>query len=398
MSKFVSRCIILIAVSLLFVDGKSIGQERNIIHPLSSLLSCTVGFDNEIGKKLNNDSVLIIGLGEFSHGSHEPIAFKAELIKCLVTKANVRQILFEFPNVLLFELNNYLNDPENKDTSLTKGIIDRGFGQAERDTSFFEFIRWLKSYNMAQPQRTVTLRGIDVNGEAESFFSFFINAILIHLDKRYAEQLISESKTMPLDSLVNSEVDWIEKKKSLLLDAIGTSQYEKLMNEVTMVKYALRHLQLQKVNAFTAAKYRDSIMSENVAAFANVKSVIWAHNMHITTSSTSISMGNYLENEFGGGYVNILTDFANEASVSIPSGYKKYDLKNYKSDKRSVAIILSKKFNASEGVVLFSELKTLGIKPVYNEIDAFGNYRTVGQGVPFDILIFFDKATPLKLY
>jgi len=387
-----------LVLAILLFNINLFGQSQNFIHQLSVPFNCTSASSVEFCKQISNDSIAIVGLGEFTHGGHEPIAYKSELVKFLISQKSFRKLLVEFPNVTLISLNNYLIDSSKIDTSKLVSIVDDSFGQAIRDTSFLSLIRWLKMYNYTHQSAVVTVKGIDIEGEAQYFSSYVIHNLLIYLDEKSGRKLLEDTKKKPLDSILEIELSWIDQNRELVKKTIGNDKFNNLLEEIKMVKLSLEHDKLKKIDSFKAAKFRDSIMSILVTSSATSKSILWSHNMHITTSSTSISMGNYLKRTWGNRYFTILTDFSGESEISVPVGFRKYNLKSYKSNKNSIPYILRRRFKIKEGIVSLTDLKKNGISPSYNEIDADGNYRIVGNDSPFNFLVFFDIVHPLRLY
>jgi erythromycin esterase-like protein len=99
----------------------------------------------------------VVGLGDVTHGSHEPMAIKAELIPLLVTELGFRTIAFEGPFAQFERLNNYV----------MSGNGDPGKALENADYFFWDthevlgVIEWAREQNARGLQPPIEIVGID---------------------------------------------------------------------------------------------------------------------------------------------------------------------------------------------------------------------------------------------
>ena len=128
------------------------------LHPLES--SATASLDplrEMVGK------ARIVGLGESLHSASEPMAFRNQLLRFLVTELGFSALVLESGLVESKVLNDYvLNGTGNLDSAVAQGI-SHGFDKFQQNV---ELIRWLRQYNSAQNDAAdkVQVFGMDTSG------------------------------------------------------------------------------------------------------------------------------------------------------------------------------------------------------------------------------------------
>src|SRR6185436_17666387 len=130
----------------------------------------------------------------------------------------------------------------------------------------------------------VFLKGIDVETASTAFADYFMYNFLLPLDHSTAGKILSEWSGGPKDSITVAELSWSDKNRQRILQYAGERTAEELQYIISATRNALIHLALKRQNIDRASAFRDSIMAENVRSFRTVKSIIWAHNMHLTTA------------------------------------------------------------------------------------------------------------------
>lgn len=348
-------------------------------------------FDGKI-----TDVVRWVGLGEFTHGGEETALFKSGMVRYLILDRGFRQLLVEYPDVILLPLNDYLQSsgPDNPDS--VRILARKIFGTTMLAAKpFFDLLIWIRSYNVNHQSDRVNLKGIDVVGASTAFADYFMYNFLLPLDHSGALKILSEWSEGPKDSITAAELDWAGKNRERIVQYAGESKSEGLRYEITAARNELIHVTLEKQNFYRASAFRDSVMAENVLSFRTGKSIIWAHNIHLTTADYVVSLGNYLRPVVGKEYFCLLSDYSGEARVWAISGKDNRLLKpELVSDKRSFASMIRRKYDLKEGIVFFDSLRA-GSQPGFNYIDRTGWQTLIpGKGRPFDALAIFDHVEP----
>lgn len=348
-------------------------------------------FDGKI-----TDEVRWVGLGEFTHGGEETALFKCGMVRYLILHRGFRQLLVEYPDVKLLPLNNYLQRSGSDDQDSVRGLARRILGRTVLACKpFFDLLVWIRNYNINHHNGMVCLRGIDVEGASTAFADYFMYNFLLPLDHSAAGKILSQWSEGPADSITVAGLNWAGKNRQRIVQYAGEHTAEELQYDISAARNALIHLALKRQNIYQASAFRDSIMAENVRSFRTAKSIIWAHNMHLTTADYALSLGNYLRAAVGKEYFCLLTDISGEARVwTISAKDNRLQKQEFVADKKSFASMIRRKYDLKEGVVFFDSLRA-GSQPAFNNIDRSG-WQTVipGRGRPFDALAIFNRVEP----
>lgn len=347
------------------------------------------------GDKIN-ENIQFIGLGEFTHGGEETILFKSKMIQYLVIQKGYRQLLLEYPNVTLSQLNSYLLNTSSTNLDSLRLITKRTVGATVlANASFYDLMVWLKKYNLKQPNDMVSLHGFDIAGASDAFADPFLYNYLLPADHLNATEILSKLRGSAKDSITVAELKWFYAHQESFKLHVSKKTYNSLIYDVQAAENSLTYKVLQKSDMGKAYEFRDSIMAKNIIASSNdLRAIIWAHNLHINTAADyAISMGNHLKRIVGNKYFSVLTDFSSKATVWLISNEDhKLSKKTFTSDKNTIAYTLRKKFSIDEGVLFFADLKTN--QTLFNIIDFSGYQVVIGKGHSFDALIIFKNVNP----
>jgi erythromycin esterase len=102
----------------------------------------------------------VIALGEPGHGAHEPLQFRNDLARLLVTQGNVGAIALETGAVEARDLEQYVFGAGNDDPVRALRALTWGFSRLEANR---ELIEWLRLYNRTA-STPVRLHGFDLPG------------------------------------------------------------------------------------------------------------------------------------------------------------------------------------------------------------------------------------------
>lgn len=398
-SRFKVGYLALIIFPLLF-SLKSLAQDadRPLVFPLASFsLDSDVTWLSKIFDNKIADGVQWVGLGEFTHGGEETVLFKSKMIQYLVTERGYRQVLVEYPDVILLPLSNYLRRTSSGSLDSVKPFAQAAFKWTVlANKPFYDLLIWLKQYNLEHPGDMVSLKGVDIEGASTAFADYFMYSYLLPLDPSGALELLSKWSDGPKDSIAVAELKWFDENKQRIAQYSGERSYAALLYDIKAARNELTHESLKKESMYKASSFRDSIMAGNILSLNASKAIIWAHNMHLTTDDYAISLGNYLNAVVGKKYFTILTEFSEEATIlAISNNNNMLIKKTFGPNKKTIAAIINKKYNLSEGIVFFNSLKA-GIQPAFNNIDRAGWQSTIpGKGHPFDALVIFSKVNPI---
>ena len=342
------------------------------------------------------DDVRWVGLGEFTHGGEETGLFKCKMVRYLILHRGFRQLLVEYPDVILLPLNNYLQSSGPGDQDSVKVVARRIFGKSILACKpFFDLLVWIRNYNVNHHNDKVCLKGIDVVGESTAFADYFIYNFLLPLDHSATLKILSEWSGSPKDSITVAGLNWAGKNRQKIAQYAGARTFEELQYNISVARNALIHEALKRQNVDRASAFRDSVMAANVLSFRTAKSIIWAHNGHLTTADHVVSLGNYLGAVVGKEYFCLLTDFSGEAQVwTIEAKDNMLQKPEFVAKKKSFASMIRRKYDLKEGVVFFDSLRA-GSQPAFNNIDRTGRHAVIpGKGHPFDVLVIFNRVEP----
>lgn len=372
-------------------DGRPLALPPGALARDSGITLLPTLFDGKIA-----DEVRWVGLGEFTHGGEETALFKCRMVQYLILRRGFRQLLVEYPDVILVPLNNYLQSsgPDNPDSTriLARRVLGRTILKCK---PFFDLLVWIRNYNVTHHNDMVCVKGFDLEEASTAFADYFMYNFLLPLDHPAALKILSEWSAGPKDSITVAGLSWAGKNGQRILQYAGERTAEELQYNISATRNALIHVALKRQNIYRASAFRDSIMAENVRAFRTAKSIIWAHNMHLTTADHAVSLGNYLRAAVGKEYFCLLTDISGEARVwTISEKDNRLQQQEFAASKKSFASIIRRKYDLKEGVVFFDSLRA-GSQPAFNDIDRNGRQRVIpGKGHPFDALVIFNRVEP----
>lgn len=268
--------------------------------PLHSLsLSSDISWLDEIFDERISPDIMCVGLGEFTHGGHETMAFKSKMIQYLVSKKGYRRIIIEYPNVLLRNLNSYLLDVSVKDTLVAGQKVKDTFGYNLNDMSSIELIQWLKIYNLDHHNQPISFVGIDIEGSLTTFADYFNENFVPLIDSAQELGFPRKFTSDERHSVSIAQLQWLNKNKDYIKNKVDSIKYQELIYNAKAARDKLNHISKQDDNEYVASAFRDSIMADNVLAQTSAKAMLWSHNIHATTSDFVVNLGNYLQPKLG---------------------------------------------------------------------------------------------------
>ncbi|MBO9617721.1 MAG: erythromycin esterase family protein [Niabella sp.] len=312
----------------------------------------------------------------------------------MIGKRGFRQLLFEYPNASLAVLNYYLTEEKFKNIDTLNLLTAEARAGSVTDRSFFELMQWLKQFNLTHPKDMVQLKGFDISGAGRSFVNYFrsnFNTLLDSITKLNVARSMREMSS--IDHAEQLIIEWFYKNQDTVQRRLK-KYYPDLLYNVRNAAWALQHTERQKVNFYGASAFRDSIMAVNINELASsTKTIVWTHNLHVTTADNVVSMGNYLKKLRSDSYT-IITDFTRSGKVYVATKSNELAVKSVVPSKETASYKLADKYKLPAGVVFYNDLipvKKIGV--LFNSIDKFGNNIILGKGHGFDAMILLDLLT-----
>ena len=377
----------------LFLNAQTYAQQPPVIYPLGALgldLS-TEWLQRAFGNRIS-DSVQLIGLGEFTHGGHEVSQIKVKIVQFLIEEKGVRTILFEYPNAAISQVNFILQENRLRGEDTLRWICLRQFGNSIMDNSLLDLLIWLKRYNLAHPDNTVSLKGVDISGASGSFANYFRYNFSILLDSATKKAMDNKWNTVSIDSMTKEIIAWYNDHKDIVRARLNIYYDDFLYNimnaEADIAWRASKGPFLQSLSQ------RDSVIAGNIKVLREKKAVFWAHNAHVVTNSYFTSAGSRLKKELNNGYYVIATDFSENATILLSSGLKK----SFVPHRQALTYRLRRLVNASEGIVFYNGLpRPITRRLRISAIGSEGIYQSFESENGFDALVVLGMVTPTVL-
>lgn len=278
--------------------------------------------DLNIFRKINVQAKLI-ALGESSHGTSEFFSIKHRLLEYGVRELNVRLFAIEANQVACRKLNNYVTNGAGD----LKKLMSRSLFGVWNTEEVYALIDWIRQYNIEHRADMVTFGGFDMQDPVEPIDSL-ISFLRSHspADTNNIKELLApyraawKKQSYPTgpDSIrlkwkASAENVWEYVEKNKLI----WSQQAKIVAEKTEVDWAVQSAKIILQNATHRYLigndlnnvYRDSCMAENLDwimknQHPQTRTMLWAHDSHISRSDTSESSLNYFGGESMGSFLS----------------------------------------------------------------------------------------------
>jgi len=114
-------------------------------------------------------SVRLVALGEPTHGAHEPLAVRNDLIKYLVTRHGFTAVALETGFSEARVINEFVHGGPGEVAQVVSSSLTWGFGRYAEN---LELVQWLRQYNAAPGrQHKISFYGIDLSGGRNADFN-----------------------------------------------------------------------------------------------------------------------------------------------------------------------------------------------------------------------------------
>lgn len=266
----------------------------------------------------------IVALGEPTHGTHEPLAFRNRLIRFLVEQMGFTAIALETGFTESLSIEQFVAGGPGELRSVVRDGMSWGFGHYPENE---ELIRWVRDYNAKTTHhRKVRFYGIDLSGGNFDTASFdnsrpavdFALAFLARVDSvearrirqgidpllvRFSDAKYSELSPTERERLASglSEVTAsLERKRSSLVRITSDDEYQRALHSVVVAQQLKLFFEVSPPpappgpgippDAYRAMSARDSAMADNVRwalerEGPHGRLVVFAHNAHVMNSA-----------------------------------------------------------------------------------------------------------------
>lgn len=298
---------LLISFLLILITADTLSAQTNICNELKKN-SIKLNIEDNFSQFAFLDSTLrnnnILAIGENSHGTHEFFTTKFQIIEYCITKLNYTTIGIESDYAGTLNANEYI---QRGIGTAADAVYSMGIS-AWMTKEMKGILEWLRQYNIDKPdQHKVSIYGFDMQ-----FTKPTLTRLKLELTKldcssvTLLDTLFSLKNGAQVDSNYLSKVIFeLTNFANLHKDTLKTTLIGLIHSMTTSITY------LTITDEHKRANFRDKFMSENIINITRskpLKTIIWAHNEHITQKGNIglwHTMGEHLKKEFGNGYYSI---------------------------------------------------------------------------------------------
>jgi len=323
----------------------------------------------------------VIGLGEVTHGTHEDVAFKAQLFRELVKAGAVDALAIEANRIVGVGFDRFVRFGEGDPAAL---ILSPSAFKIFKNDEFASTLVWLRAWNLSHPDAMIRITAIDnQDGSVDAIFAL---DVLARHDAALAARLRQEFGTM-LPATGERRIrpsDWIAERTAAdvkrvlaaateLRDAFARHMSDWVEDRDTEEAAYAAQLVWQNIRIFEldvkgadlkdhTGDYwsrRDRFMAENLLARIGEKhrAALWAHDNHVMHTYTDVwtkqgwtGLGVELRRRLGTSYRTLGFTYT-RATITATRG-NNIDLKQLTGPQNDIAIPLDNSGPDTTGRVL----------------------------------------------
>jgi erythromycin esterase len=298
---------VLTTLLLIFLLSEYVSAQSDICTELKKT-SIKLNIEDNFEQFAFLDSTLlninILAIGENSHGTHEFFTTKFQIIEYCVTKLKYRTIGIESDYAGTIDANNFIREGigTSADAVYSMGI------SAWMTEEMKDILEWLKQYNSDKPElHKISIYGFDMQYTKPTLTRLKIELVKLNCPSANLLDTLVTWKTstqVDLNYLNKSAMELIE-FANLQNDTLKTSLIGLINSMTTSINY------LKIIDPYQRANFRDKYMADNIIngyKSQSVKTLIWAHNEHITKNGNIEiwqTMGEHLSKKYGNDYYTI---------------------------------------------------------------------------------------------
>jgi erythromycin esterase len=328
-------------------SGTAAGQEirawvKQNLRQFDAARPASIMADGAMLKALSGAKV--IGIGEATHGSHEDVACKAEIIKALVRADAIGTLFLEANSTGCRQLDAFISGGEG---TAADRVTSAEIFRVLKTEALVDILDWLRSWNRTA-KAPVRIIGVDCQATAaDTAFALewlkSIDAATAGDFARRLERLVNpDARAMRYVNLVTSLTtqqlrqgmrDLEDLQKVLAADGryaaapgrSGAAQSARMAWQgLSMLEYDTSDGKIEgDVDAYYGR--RDAYMAENIDHFADDRpGAYWAHNLHVAGAPVAYETGafnptgHHLRQALGERYRTILFEYASARFNAVP--------------------------------------------------------------------------------
>lgn len=260
----------------------------------------------------------IIALGESTHAAKEFFQLKCQLIKFLIDSCGYKTLTLETPFLSSLYINDYIIKGKGNIDSAMKMLESWIFYTPE----FKDLLLWIREFNKTkQKNEQVNIYGLDIHSVTNftTFLSSTLNENTSAAKTKLVEILnsinsphiipplrltnnLSAKDYQMLLSASNLLKEWILKYEGDIKDSHPQESLQLIKTAINTFEYVIN-------TPNQAYSYRDSCMAQIFSQVSLLrpesKSIVWAHNQHISTYDSLVkypiydnTLGNYINKKY----------------------------------------------------------------------------------------------------
>lgn len=250
----------------------------------------------------------VVGLGDFTHGTHEIFTSRLRIIDYLVREKGFDVVAFEGPFPIFERINRYAQGEPGNPRALLREVHDRLLYLFWNVEELLAVIEWVRAYNLSRGDKPpIEIAGVDIYDQGTA-----VDKVVEYL--RTVDPSAAEEADLAYGCVrAGQRIDWCRENASEVYerlvarrDTYTATTTARSFNDA--VQYATVIIQYF---VFPSRTGRDAEMARNALWMrehrgASGKIILWGHQEHISRTPTTTlggpAMGTHLAEALGDGY------------------------------------------------------------------------------------------------
>lgn len=382
----------------------------------------------------------LVGLGEGTHGSHEFFTMKQRLLEFLVEKMGFTMFAMEGSWSAGEKINQYVLNGQGDATDVLRQFYFWTWDTQE----VLDLLKWMRAYD-ANPAHTqkVFFAGFDCQAIESNTYDNVVR-YLQTVDPQSVPKITKLYQGLRPDPAIGMGAymttyaqlpqatrqqyvknaqqvyDLLNQHKATYTAQSSSQAFAQALQEARVIVQGAQLTSYDQNNGqqALATSDRDAFMAENIAWLhehnqGGAKMVLWAHDGHITTAGSHVTMGEYLRDRYQSQYLAIGTSFYegffNAHGVNSQGGdtpvqpfyvQASQDSYNYELGNLGLPLYALDLRHIPAGPVrnwMDGDPPFLMIGAVYNPAYGDSYYAAMDLSQQFDVIISIQKVTASRL-